>query len=147
MLRMVSITKEFAGYAGRDQIVYNSQFTVIHDLINMLYKELPVEDDTCLIVNDDGDFNIFTPLDKQTRQRTLRTYLNYESIFPNVYSIRTIRGLDTQLRPTTAYYVNFPWMATEQEIHDITPYYKIGNIKKIEYGGYSISAYELKRLY
>jgi hypothetical protein len=71
MYRMSSITKEYAG-PGRDEIVYNLQFTGFHHVQNALFRSLRPTDSTAFATSRVARWNIWSQLDAFTRERTLR---------------------------------------------------------------------------
>jgi hypothetical protein len=71
MYRMTSITGEFAG-PGRDELVYNLEFTGFHHLQNALFRELRVGDSTWVATSRSVRWQLWSQLDARTRRRTLR---------------------------------------------------------------------------
>jgi hypothetical protein len=71
MYRMSSITKEYDG-PGRDEIVYNLQFTGYHHVQNALFHALQATDSTAFATSRVARWNIWSQLDAATRDRTLR---------------------------------------------------------------------------
>jgi hypothetical protein len=71
MYRMSSITHEFPG-PGRDEIVYNLQFTGYHHIQNALFRALQPTDSTAFATSRMARWNIWSQLDLFTRQRTMR---------------------------------------------------------------------------
>ena len=70
MYRMSSITKEYDG-PGRDEIVYNLQFTGYHHVQNALFRVLQPTDSTAFATSRVARWNIWSQLDAATRERTL----------------------------------------------------------------------------
>jgi hypothetical protein len=70
MYRMSSITKEYDG-PGRDEIVYNFQFTGYHHAQNALFRALLPTDSTAFATSRIARYNIWSQLDGMTRQRTM----------------------------------------------------------------------------
>jgi hypothetical protein len=71
MYRMTSITGEFAG-PGRDELVYNLEFTGFHHLQNALFRELRVGDSTWISTSRSVRWNLWSQLDARTRRRSLQ---------------------------------------------------------------------------
>ena len=71
MYRMSSITREYAG-PGRDEIVYNLQFTGYHHVQNALFRALQPTDSTAFATSRVARWNIWSQLDAFTRERTMR---------------------------------------------------------------------------
>jgi hypothetical protein len=70
MYRMSSITKEYDG-PGRDEIVYNLQFTGYHHVQNALFRVLQPTDSTAFATSRVARWNIWSQLDAVSRERTL----------------------------------------------------------------------------
>lgn len=71
MYRMSSITREYAG-PGRDELVYNLQFTGYHHVQNALFHVLQPTDSTAFATSRVARWNIWSQLDGFTHDRTLR---------------------------------------------------------------------------
>jgi hypothetical protein len=71
MYRMSSITREYAG-PGRDELVYNLQFTGYHHVQNALFHVLQPTDSTSFATSRVARWNIWSQLDAFSRNRTLR---------------------------------------------------------------------------
>ncbi len=71
MYRMSSITKEYDG-PGRDEIVYNLQFTGYHHVQNALFRVLQPTDSTAFATSRVARWNIWSQLDAFSFARTLR---------------------------------------------------------------------------
>jgi hypothetical protein len=71
MYRMSSITKEYNG-PGRDEIVYNLQFTGYHHVQNALFHVLRPTDSTAFATSRVARWNIWSQLDGLTHDRTLK---------------------------------------------------------------------------
>jgi hypothetical protein len=70
MYRMSSITREYAG-PGRDELVYNLQFTGYHHVQNALFHALQPTDSTAFATSRVARWNIWSQLDAATRERTM----------------------------------------------------------------------------
>jgi hypothetical protein len=142
MLKVVSITEECCGLAGRDQLVYNAEYTVIDKLIGRLYKDAVIRPETDLILDNYADFYIFTPIDVREWKRTMKG----DNIFqPKTRSLLSIQK-EPDMRPDKACYVNFPWMErAEMQLPLILEYYDVLNMRVVRESGYEISVYELVR--
>jgi hypothetical protein len=71
MYRMTSITQEFEG-PGRDQLVYNLEFTGYHHVQNALYRALQPGDSTVIGAPRHVRWNIWSQLDATSRLRSMR---------------------------------------------------------------------------
>ena len=71
MYTMASITGEVSG-PGRDELVYNLEFTGFHHLQNALYRELRIGDSTWVAIPRSVRWHLWSQLDARTRRRTLQ---------------------------------------------------------------------------
>ncbi|MFI5312153.1 MAG: hypothetical protein ACHQQ3_13015, partial [Gemmatimonadales bacterium] len=71
MYRMASITGEYAG-PGRDELVYNLEFTGFHHVQDALFGRLHPGDSTVIIAPSLVRWSLWSPLDSSTFARTLR---------------------------------------------------------------------------
>ena len=71
MYRMTSITDEFEG-PGRDQLVYNLEFTGYHHVQNELYRRIVPTDSTVIGTTRLMRWNIWSQLDPVNHERTMR---------------------------------------------------------------------------
>ena len=71
MYRMSSITREYAG-PGRDELVYNLQFTGYHHVQNALFRVLQPTDSTAFATSRVARWNIWSQLGLFTHERTMR---------------------------------------------------------------------------
>ena len=71
MYRMASISGEYPG-PGRDELVYNLQFTGYHHVQNALFRTLEPTDSTAFATSRVAQWNMWSPLDAVTHMRTLR---------------------------------------------------------------------------
>ena len=70
MYRMSSITAEGSG-PGRDQLVYNLEFTGFHDVQNVLFRSIQPNTQTVIAMPRLTLWKNFSPIDSATFQRTL----------------------------------------------------------------------------
>jgi hypothetical protein len=68
MYRMSSITEVYAG-RGRDELVYNLQFTGFHWALNALYGHLQPTSSTTIVFARSNRWGLFSPLDARTFER------------------------------------------------------------------------------
>jgi hypothetical protein len=81
MYRMSSITEEFEG-PGRDQLVYNLEFTGYHHVQNALFARISPSPATVIGTPRHVRWNIWTQLDSATNTRTMRR----DNVFAPVYA-------------------------------------------------------------
>lgn len=142
--KMVSITGEGMGIAGRDQLVYNTQFTVISDLINKVYFELSKESEDFIIVyNEKGNWFLFTQYDKNTKKRNFR---KENAIIPNAISIEDLVSNKTEKTGSfkNLFYVNLPWIENlDEDLKRLTADNEVGELKFVEKGKYRLNYCEI----
>jgi len=71
MYRMASINGEYPG-PGRDELVYNLQFTGYHHAQNALFRALRPTDSTVFATTGMARWNVWSQLDRETHERTLQ---------------------------------------------------------------------------
>ncbi|HKH90621.1 MAG TPA: hypothetical protein VKA54_02395 [Gemmatimonadaceae bacterium] len=71
LLSITSLRNECCGH-GRDQLVYNLEFTQFASLQDALYERLKPSDSTVLVVPPEGNWFTVEALDSVTHQRTMR---------------------------------------------------------------------------
>lgn len=72
MLSLTRNTGECCG-GGRDQLAYNLEFTVIHDLEDQVLAALPDVENETLVVDPRADWYVMGAVDSRTHRRTLAT--------------------------------------------------------------------------
>lgn len=136
ILKMTSVTGECCGSAGRDQIVYNSEFAMIPRLLDKMYAEIPLTGESNIIVNPLANFNIFTPVDTVSRKRTMKSDSTF---FSHVYGFDRIVWGDL---PERGYYVYMPWMEdAKKELDFVRHFFDVQDKKVIDIHGYSLDVY------
>ncbi|MFI5233707.1 MAG: hypothetical protein ACHQSE_14495, partial [Gemmatimonadales bacterium] len=103
MYRMASITQEYAG-PGRDELVYNLQFTGYHHVQNALFRALQPTDSTAFATARVARWNIWSQLDEVTRDRTLR---EEGVIVPRYWD--DVDLLASPQRPRDVWYLDFTY--------------------------------------
>ena len=77
MYRMSSVTAEGSG-PGRDQLVYNLEFTGFHDVQNVLFRNIQPNAQTVIAMPRLTSWKVFSPIDSETLQRTLSPDHSFE---------------------------------------------------------------------
>lgn len=143
MLTMISHVNECCGIAGKDQLSYNAEFTVIHRLINKLYQEIRLSPDLPLIIGNLDAAELFISADMHALNRTLKTQ---GIIVPTVYISNDLQFFKGDELPKQAIFVYLPWSdILSEEYSRISKFYNPTEAKIIEYQGYQISYYRLIR--
>jgi len=70
MYRMASITQEFGG-PGKDELVYNLEFTGYHHVMNALFQQMHPTDQTIIATSRSVRWNVWSQLDSATYRRSM----------------------------------------------------------------------------
>jgi hypothetical protein len=135
MLKITGLTGECCG-AGRDQLVYNLEFTNLDALQSAAYARLRPSDSTKFVMPEMGDWYTVGPLDRVTRRRTL-SYAG--AVQPTVLTAREAyfpRG-----RIADGWYVELPYMRTgnEYSLTKLAEVYELGEPIYVMRDGYGIA--------
>jgi hypothetical protein len=103
MYRMSSITGIYAG-PGRDDLVYNLQFTGYHYAQNALFHALQATDSTAFATSRVVRWNIFSQLDALTRDRTMQ---RQDVIVPRYWDDIDLR--EVPQRPRDVWFLEFTY--------------------------------------
>ena len=130
MYRMSSITGEYAG-PGRDELVYNLQFTGYHHVQNALFRYLQPTDSTAFATSRAARWNIWSQLDEFTRQRTLR---QAEVIVPRYWD--EVDLLASPQRPHDVWFLEFSYRPDhDSSLAQLKPLYRdVGDTRTIASG-------------
>ena len=132
MLRMTSLTGECCGF-GRDQLVYNLQFTAFDALQNAAYASIRPSDSTALVMPIFADWFTVGPLDADTRRRTMRRErVVTPPILNSVHAFRVPRL-------PASWYVEMPYMDNAEALFHLAKVYALGAPRRIEVDGYSMN--------
>jgi hypothetical protein len=102
MLSITSLRNECCGH-GRDQLVYNLEFTQFASLQDALYERLKPSDSTVLVVPPEGNWFTVEALDSVTHRRTMRAH---GTVRP-----RVVQAPDAyDLMAARAWYVEMPFI-------------------------------------
>ena len=139
MYTMTSITGEFGG-PGRDELVYNLEFTGFHHLQNALFRELRVGDSTWIATSRSVRWQLWSQLDARTRRRSLR---REDVIVP-----RYADDIDLQAnprRPTDVVFLEFSnHEYGDHALESLTRrYYRDAGIARIHLNGHLLVAHHL----
>lgn len=143
MLDMTSFTGECCGSYGRDQLVYNTQFTAIPRLIDRAYERLPVGDDTAVIAPPHSKARLFQP----PRDPTLR--LGPFRGVPRAPEVLTTPSEVVALLEGRAgarvYLIETPWYgAVEKQRRKIGVWFDLRDVGEVDDAGYRLRIFELR---
>ena len=137
MLRMTSITGECCG-RGRDQLVYNLEFTVLGALQQDAFAAVAASDSAVLVVPDSMSWYTFGALDKRTHRSTLSRNDVQQPV------VREVRELvQGSTHPRAAWFLSLPNGRADEGLRDLGDLYVIGPEQRFRRGGYSLSMYPL----
>ena len=136
LLRMTRLTGECCG-AGRDQLVYNLEFTTLSDLVSDVTASM-ANDSTTLFVPPVMRWETVGALDSTTRRRTLRRDHRFT---PNLFEPDTLSLLDSP--PVGAIYLALPNGDVEAGARVLARKYQLGEPRRFWRGRYSLTAYPL----
>jgi hypothetical protein len=105
MYRMASISGEYKG-PGRDELVYNLEFTGYHSAQNALYRVLRPTDSTSIATAQQARREVFSPLDAVTLRRTLR---RGAVIAPRYWDEASLLAAPLSLRPREVWFLDFSY--------------------------------------
>jgi hypothetical protein len=140
MYRMASITGEFSG-PGRDQLVYNLEFTGYHHAQNTLFRMLRPTDSTVFVTARLTRWNIWSQLDARTWRRTLA---RDQVVVPRYYDEVDLAAMAN--RPLDVWYLDFSNHADKDNaLEQLAPFYREESILRVRSRGHVLKAHHLVR--
>jgi len=139
MYRMASITGEYSG-PGRDELVYNLQFTGYHHVQNALFRQLHATDSTAFATARIVRWNLWSQLDDQTRDRTLR---EENVIVPRYWD--EVDLLASPQRPRDVWYLDFTYRPDHDDsMARLKLLYREVGVTRAEARGHVVVAHHLQ---
>lgn len=134
------------GEAVGNGFVYNSEFTAIDKLFNLMQRAMPMSKDTVLIAwHSNHWFPWFSMLGVVVDANTLERTIDWRNGFP--YNVIDINALQNSQAPAEAYYVYMPWLSVfsneQSELARLSQIYSISSPTEVGYMGYSLRFYKL----
>ncbi|MES2675969.1 MAG: hypothetical protein V4660_17155 [Pseudomonadota bacterium] len=135
--------------------IYNTEWTVKGKLYNKMNREIEINENTVIITRESianfffSDNNFYgmskaSYIDRKSLRKTMRS----ENAFQ--YNLLPLEKLSTSNTPLEAFYIYRPWNYVTpdetRELSIITKYYEIVWFKEINYQGYTLNAYKLKKI-
>lgn len=140
MYRMASITGEFGG-PGRDQLVYNLEFTGYHHVQNALFRRLRPNDSTAFATSRAVRWNIWSQLDLLTYQRTLA---RRSVIVPRYSDEVDLAAMPN--RPREVWFLEFSnRVETDRALASLGALYRETAIVRVRARGHVLKAHHLVR--
>lgn len=138
MYRMSSITGEFEG-PGRDQLVYNLEFTGYHHVQNALFARLRPTDSTVIATPRQVRWNIWSQLEVGTWRRTMRRDRAFSPIYADEVDVAA-RG------SRAAWFLDFSNRSyTDHAMATLRPRYAVTDSMVVESHGQRLVAHHLVR--
>ena len=140
MYRMASITGEFSG-PGRDQLVYNLEFTGYHHVQNALFRMVHPTDSTVFATARLTRWNLWSQLDARTWRRTLA---REQVVVPRYYDEVDLAAMAN--RPLDVWFLDFSNHADKDNaLEQLAPYYHEVSILRVRARGHVLKAHHLVR--
>jgi hypothetical protein len=136
LLRMTRVTGECCG-AGKDQLVYNLQYTALADLTSDATAAL-VRDSSSVFFPTRMDWQSLGRLDSATNTRTLRRTRTFS---PPLLYPDTLRFLASP--PRSAVYIGMPNGDVAGGLRKLAPWYDAAAPTRVQRDGYWLDAYRL----
>ncbi len=138
MYRMASITQEYPG-PGRDQLVYNLQFTALHALQDALFDRVRPGRDTVVATTAAVHWNLWSPLDRATGHRTLRRQGSFLPAYADEVTVQA-------QRPPVVWFARFPNAPDDDRaLRTLRATYAVTDSVTVEARGQRLTAYRLVR--
>ena len=146
MLKMAHVTGECCGY-GRDQLVYNLQFTKFDQVINTIFQDLKPTRDTLFLAHSgfrnvrtpQADFQLVGTIDKNTFRRTL---LAKDDLGLKTRRLR--RLVLWKIKPPVIHYIEFPNFDSSLELRIINARYRVEWVRKYGDPRYFIRVFKFR---
>ena len=140
MYRMASISGEYKG-PGRDELVYNLEFTGYHSAQNALYRVLHPTDSTSIATAQEARREVFSPLDPVTLRRTLRSGA---VIRPRYWDEATLLAAPVSLRPPEVWFLDFSYRPdADSSLQSLAGIYRESAVVRATANGHTIVAHRL----
>lgn len=138
---MTTVTGECCGY-GRDQLVYNLEYTNIHYILNEIFIDIRPDDNTIFaFVPWEGPY-VVNRVDKNSFQRTLKT-VNTIDVSRNTNYFIWRPEVFTKM-PLKVYFIQFPNNDPNVYLDSYSGNYRITGIKEYDRNGYSMKVYTME---
>ena len=138
MLYTTSITGECCG-AGRDQLVYNLEFTRFDDLTSDATEAVRPDDSTTIVLPVLGNWHAVGQLDATTHRRTLASV---GIVTPRV--VTALEVLRAKRRPSTAWYFELPYLDNMASLNGLNEVYQIGAPLMVMRDGYVMKVRKMR---
>jgi hypothetical protein len=134
MLRMTALTGECCG-AGRDQLVYNLQFTRFHDLQNRVYRDIRPTSRTLILAAHAANFGLFWPLSAEDYARSVHSERTFSPRYASAED--TVAAADTD----AVYFIAFPNVDNGAALEHLGRHFTDGRLTRYEWRGYGLDVH------
>jgi hypothetical protein len=138
MLYTTSITGECCG-AGRDQLVYNLEFTRFDDLTSDATEAVRADDSTTIVLPMLGDWHTVGQVDATTHRRTLASTGIAK---PKVILAR--EAFRPKGRVNSAWYFELPYLDNMSSLNELNEVYQIGAPLLVMHDGYTMKVRKMR---
>jgi hypothetical protein len=138
LLRMTRITHECCG-AGRDQLVYSLEFTVLADLTSDAMAAMAVDDSTLVVIPDLTAWDAIGRVDSLTRRRTLATRHAFQ---PKELEYDSLLKMPVAFK--RAVFVGLPYGDVDSASRALRGMYQSFDERRLRRGGYWLDAHGLR---
>jgi hypothetical protein len=139
MLVMTSLRNECCGY-GRDQLVYNLQYTRFDSLQQTIFSTLRPRDGEVFAIAGLANWTLHGPLDAKTYRPTLRTQ---NVIRPRVLTVHDFAKGEPL--PNRMRYIAWPNVDNRPDLRLLSRAYHIRRPTIIDENGYEVAVFDLER--
>ena len=141
MYRMASITGEYRG-PGRDQLVYNLEFTGYHSVQNALFMQLHPTDSTSIGTARSSRWNIFSPLEAASFRRTMR---QSGAVLPRYWDEESLLAAEPSARPHDVWFLAFSYREdADSSLRTLGRLYHELPVMRASASGHTIVAHHLE---
>ena len=137
MLRMTRITWECCGW-GRDQLVYNLEFTTLESLLNSALETIRPGDSTLVVIPEATNWYVAERLDRVTSERTVSRGNVVAPLVVETDSAALYLG-----QKRRAVYIALPNASKSGTMAQLASAFDIGPERRYRNDGYWLSTYEL----
>lgn len=134
MLRMTALTGECCG-AGRDQLVYNLQFTRFHDLQDRIYQDIRPTPRTVILAARAANFGLLWPLSERAYTRSVLSERTFTPRYASAEDLAPPPDADG------VYLIAFPNVDNREALQKLGRDFADRQLTRYEWRGYGLDVY------
>jgi hypothetical protein len=134
---MTSISDECCGF-GRDQLVYNLEFTQFHYLVDDVLSDTLHDPQSVLAMHEYGNWYVIEAVDRRTLKRAAPSGATF---YPTVVTFDSVAQM--AIPPARVFYIELPNMDNQRELARWATLYRSGPEKTYARQGYALQVREL----